>query len=233
MIRNLFIFVLLGAVAWTSYLAYNARQSSGESRQSLHSMPLVDETRNATDLLGQLVHIATKAAAQQPRTAGYSRVAPQAIYRGAIHYSPLENLEAIDVATIEQSRCDHLNVAAYALTDYVVGKAIVDFANRGRRVRIYRDKEQYAQEAARDNYVASLFADNKNISIRVKGSRTLMHLKAYSDGCVLREGSANFSPSGEKQQDNTLTLTSEQNAVRAFEADFDSMWNRPDNRIIQ
>ena len=233
MIRNLFIFVLLGAVAWTSYLAYKARQPSEESRHSLHSTPLVDETRNATELLGQLMHIATTAAAQQPRAAGYSRVAPQAIYRGAIHYSPFENLEAIDVATIEQSRCDHLDVAAFSLTDYVLAKAIVDFANRGRRVRIYRDKEQYAQEEARDNYAGTLFAGSKNISIRVKGSRTYMHLKAYSDGCVLREGSANFSPSGEKQQDNTLTLTSDQNAVRAFEADFDSMWNRPDNRIIQ
>ena len=158
---------------------------------------------------------------------------PAAIYRGAVHYSPFENLEAIDSATILNSRCDHLDIAAYSFTDHLLAQAVTEYANRGHRVRIYRDKDQYSQEESRNNFVAQQFAGNRNIAIRVKGSRTLMHLKAYSDGCVLREGSANWSPSGEKQQDNTLTLTSDVNAIRAFEADFESMWNRPDNRIIQ
>jgi hypothetical protein len=233
MMRNLFIVVLLGAVAWTSYLAFSSHQIPDTRHEHPTPIPLGDEARNATNVLGQLMHIASNAVAQPSRSAGYSRVAPPAIYRGAIHYSPVENLEAIDSATILNSRCDHLDIAMYSFTDFILAKAVVDYANRGHRVRVYRDKDQFSQEESRNNFVAQQFAGNRNIEVRVKGSRTLMHIKGYSDGCVLREGSANWSPSGEKQQDNTLTLSSDVNAIRGFEADFELMWNRPNNRIIQ
>jgi hypothetical protein len=60
-----------------------------------------------------------------------------------------------------------------------------------------------------------------------------MHDKAWSDGCMLREGSANWSPSGEIKQDNTLTLTAAHDAINAFETSFQAMWARPDNQVIQ
>ncbi len=186
MIRNLFIVVLLVAVAWTSYLAYNAHQLPGNHQQHSIPVPLTDEARNATNVLGQLMHIASTAAAQPSRTAGYTRMAPPATYRGAIHYSPVENLEALDSATILNSRCDHLDVAMYSFTDWEIARSIVTYANRGHRVRVYRDKGQYSQEESRNNFVAQQFAGNQNISVRVKGSRTLMHIKGYSDGCVVR-----------------------------------------------
>ena len=60
-----------------------------------------------------------------------------------------------------------------------------------------------------------------------------MHLKAWSDGWILREGSANWSPSGEKEQDNTLTFLSDSASVNNFEAAFEAMWDRPDNIVVQ
>lgn len=233
MIKNLFLVVLVGAVGWIGFLALTQRQSPADRPQYSNSIPFTDETRNATSLLGQIVHLASNSAAPHGRSTGYDRMAPPAVYRGAVHYSPLENLEAIDSATILNSRCDHLFISMYAWTDWELAKAVVAFANRGHQVRIYRDRDQYSQEQSRNDFVAQQLAGNRNIAIRVKGSRTLMHIKGYSDGCVLREGSANWSPSGEKQQDNTLTLTSDPNAIRAFEVNFNAMWNRPDNRIIQ
>lgn len=151
----------------------------------------------------------------------------------AIYYSPWQNLEAIDSSVITHSRCDHLDIAMYSFTDRQLALAILSFANSGRQVRIYRDLEQYEQETRRGNRVAQMFQGNPNISIRVKGSRTLMHIKAWSDGCVLREGSANWSPSGEKWQDNTLTLTTDKTSIHNFEADFQSVWNRSENEVIQ
>jgi phosphatidylserine/phosphatidylglycerophosphate/cardiolipin synthase-like enzyme len=114
-----------------------------------------------------------------------------------------------------------------------LAEAITRFAGNGRKVRIYRDREQYDQEDRRGSHVGNLFHGNRNIAIRVKGSRILMHIKGWSDGCTLREGSANWSPSGEKQQDNTLTLTADPGAIRAYEANFNKMWSRADNQIIQ
>jgi hypothetical protein len=60
-----------------------------------------------------------------------------------------------------------------------------------------------------------------------------MHLKAWSDGEVLREGSANWSPAALKRQDNNLRFSRDPNEVKAFEADFETMWNRPSNTVVQ
>ena len=53
-----------------------------------------------------------------------------------------------------------------------------------------------------------------------------MHLKAYSvDGEVLRTGSANFSTSGERAQDNDLIVIRNARAAAKFDAHFERMWD--------
>ena len=117
----------------------------------------------------------------------------------------------------------------YAFTDHALADAIVRAANRGQKVRIYRDWQQYKEEEGRDQYVAHAFANKPNIAIRVKGTRDLMHLKEFSDGRIVREGSANWSPSGEKRQDNSIIVLSDAPSVEGFESKFNDMWERPNN----
>lgn len=164
---------------------------------------------------------------------GGGETAPIKAGVGAVYYSPWQNLEAIDYGAIVQSRCNHLDIAAYAFTDSKLAEAVVAFAQSGRPVRIYRDREQFEQEQKRNTRVSDMLGAMPNISVRVKASSVLMHQKAWSDGCILREGSANWSPSGEKQQDNTLTLLNDSVSIGNFEAAFEAMWNRPDNLVIQ
>jgi phosphatidylserine/phosphatidylglycerophosphate/cardiolipin synthase-like enzyme len=60
-----------------------------------------------------------------------------------------------------------------------------------------------------------------------------MHLKSYAvDGQTLRSGSANFSASALKHQDNDLVLTRDAATVRRFELDFNQLWSRPDNERL-
>jgi phosphatidylserine/phosphatidylglycerophosphate/cardiolipin synthase-like enzyme len=127
----------------------------------------------------------------------------------------------------------HLDIAMYAFTDHILADAVADAAERGVRVRIYRDAQQYGQESRRDPYVARKLATEQNISIRVKHSSDLMHLKEWSDGSRLREGSANWSPSGEKRQDNSAAVFNNKQASQAFERKFQDMWDRPDNLQVQ
>jgi phosphatidylserine/phosphatidylglycerophosphate/cardiolipin synthase-like enzyme len=71
------------------------------------------------------------------------------------------------------------------------------------------------------------------ITIKVKESSILMHLKSYLvDGKTLRDGSANFSPAGEETQDNSLTLTDDPQAVALFKSKFEAMWARQDNLTV-
>ncbi len=151
---------------------------------------------------------------------------------GAVYYSPWQDLEAIDYNTIVQSRCNHLDIAAYAFTDWKLAEAVVAFARSGRPVRIYRDREQFEQEQKRSVRVSEMLRTMPNIAIRVKSSSVLMHQKAWSDGCILREGSANWSPSGEKLQDNTLTFLNDPASINNFEAAFEAMWDRPGNLVV-
>jgi len=55
---------------------------------------------------------------------------------------------------------------------------------------------------------------------------------AYSiDGQVLRTGAANFSTSGERQQDNDLVIIRDAGAAAKFDAHFERMWDAAEPMI--
>ncbi len=61
--------------------------------------------------------------------------------------------------------------------------------------------------------------------------RDSMHLKSYLvDRRTLRTGSANFSYSGERFQDNDVVLLESPALAGAFARNFETIWARTDNR---
>jgi phosphatidylserine/phosphatidylglycerophosphate/cardiolipin synthase-like enzyme len=153
------------------------------------------------------------------------------------HFSPSENLEHIDREHLLAAQ-HTLDIAMYAFTDQYLAEAILDRARAGVQVRIYRDHDQFEQEQRRANdrrqSTTEIFAGQPNIQIRVKGSRELMHLKSYLvDGRALRTGSANWSPTGEKRQDNNAHFTTDPQQVKAFQSAFEQIWQRDDNQRVQ
>lgn len=93
--------------------------------------------------------------------------------------------------------------------------------------------EQAVSDASSEAVIARLAA-TPNVEVKIKHSRVLMHLKSYAvDGQTLRSGSANFSASALKHQDNDLVLTHDASSVRRFELDFNQLWARPDNERLQ
>lgn len=92
--------------------------------------------------------------------------------------------------------------------------------------------EQDAPDPGNQALISRLAA-TPNVEVRIKHSRVLMHLKSYAvDGHTLRSGSANFSASALKHQDNDLVLTRDAATVRRFELDFNQIWVRPDNEHL-
>ncbi|MHB1285541.1 MAG: phospholipase D-like domain-containing protein [Leptospirales bacterium] len=161
------------------------------------------------------------------------------------HYSPEENLEAIDVDLIDHAR-QSIEIAMYAFTDRPIADAVIRAAARGVHVWIYRDEIQVKDRGDKmRRLMSSAPGQHGLISIEVKrnSSRNIMHLKAYEiDGKWLRTGSANWSPPGEgawcsrgerlhrDQQDNNLFITNDSREVRRFESTFRRIWNRGSNR---
>jgi phosphatidylserine/phosphatidylglycerophosphate/cardiolipin synthase-like enzyme len=153
------------------------------------------------------------------------------------HYSPFENLERIDADRIGNAQRT-LDIAMYAFTDKYLADTVLNAARRGVQVRIYRDHQQFQDEERKsgehnDVSTSGMFAGQSNIQIRVKKNHELMHLKAYAiDGRMLRDGSANWSPSGLKRQDNNARFTTDPAQVKAFEQVFEEIWDR-DNEVVQ
>ena len=156
------------------------------------------------------------------------------------HFSPTENLEELDVKYLRQAR-ESVDVAMFAFTDQRIAEALKQLAVGHVKVRIYRDQGQFREEeekAARFRGLSTslLLRGSVNIQIRVKQGpeRDLMHEKAWClDHRLLRDGSANWSPSGEMTQDNQIHITTDTRQIAGFERTFEEMWSRPSNRVIQ
>ena len=156
------------------------------------------------------------------------------------HFSPAENLEQLDIDQIALAHRT-LDIAMYAFTDRYLAEAVIEAAHRGVQVRIYRDRSQFEEEQRNadlhhERSLSDMFHRQPNIEIRIKNSneRNLMHLKAYLvDGKLLRDGSANWSPSGLKRQDNNSHFTTDPGQVHAFQQVFEEMWARRNNQVAQ
>ncbi len=133
-----------------------------------------------------------------------------------VHFSPEVRLDAIDVQLIGAAK-QSIDFASYALTDPIIIDALTDADHRGVAVRIVLDPRE------RHDFVKlGDLSDN----VRIKRGGPYMHLKAYSvDGEVLRTGSANFSTSGERAQDNDLIVIRNAGAAAKFDAYFERMWD--------
>lgn len=132
------------------------------------------------------------------------------------HYAPRENLEHIDVALLNGAR-ETIDFAGYIVTDRPVIDALNAAKARGVSVRLLLDHTQ-RHDLERLAPVLS--------EARKKRRGPIMHLKAYLiDGRLLRTGSANFTASGLKQQDNDLVVIDDTAAAFRFEQNFERMWD--------
>lgn len=151
----------------------------------------------------------------------------------SIYFAPEQDIARSDRAIIQHAHRS-LRIAMYSFTDRRIAKDLVDACRRGVDVDLYRDREQFEQEAARGNEVRSILAECRGIHLRVKGTDELMHMKAFvADDSIFREGSGNWSVSAARYQDNEVSVSSDISEIKAFDEAFAVMWQRSNNQIIQ
>ncbi len=177
----------------------------------------------------------------EPSRAPAARIeTPSGIVLAEDHFSPDENLERLDLEHLQKAQRS-VDIAMYAFTDKYLAEELARLAERGVVIRIYRDREQFEGEQRhagehRSQSTSEMLRGMRNVSIRVKpsGRRDLMHLKAYVvDGSLLRDGSANWSAAGLKEQDNNVRYTTDPAEIRAFQQAFAEMWARPGNQSVE
>jgi phosphatidylserine/phosphatidylglycerophosphate/cardiolipin synthase-like enzyme len=149
------------------------------------------------------------------------------------HYTNPADVSQVDMATIAAATAT-IDVAAYTLTHPGIISALIARARANVQIRLYLDRTELEAEArgnaALTNSPLGPLVAAPNVQTKVKESSVLMHLKSYCvDGKLLRDGSANFSPLGECEQDNSMLLTDDPATITLFRTKFVAMWNRPDN----
>lgn len=133
-----------------------------------------------------------------------------------LHYAPRENLEHIDLALLNGAR-ETIDFAGYIVTDRPVIDALNAAKARGVSVRLLLDHTQ-RHDLERLAPVLS--------EARKKPGGPIMHLKAYLvDGRTFRTGSANFTASGLKQQNNDLLVIDDVHVAETFAHEFERVWS--------
>lgn len=148
-----------------------------------------------------------------------------------LHYGPSKETAAVDLETLARARTS-IDMAAYVLTDRGVIDALAEAAHRGVKVRVYLDADDSARPKDKTADALSALGATSGVAIRRKApGRDSMHLKSYLvDRRTLRTGSANFSYSGERYQDNDVILLESPALAGAFTRNFETIWARADNR---
>jgi phosphatidylserine/phosphatidylglycerophosphate/cardiolipin synthase-like enzyme len=147
-----------------------------------------------------------------------------------VSYGPSPQTAAADLAALATARRS-IDIAAFVLTDRDIVAALSAAARRGVAVRIYLDRDEVDRAGGRVADDLAALAAVPNVAIRTKARRSeAMHLKSYAiDRKLLRTGSANFSWSGERFQDNDVVLLDSAPLAVSFTHMFEAMWARPDN----
>jgi phosphatidylserine/phosphatidylglycerophosphate/cardiolipin synthase-like enzyme len=145
-------------------------------------------------------------------------------------YAPESNLERSEIETLRTAKVS-VDVAMYSFTDRELAAELVRLARSGVRVRVYRDSRESMQENQRGSSTTPMLLAG-GVEVRVKASQDLMHFKSYViDGTLLRTGSANWSPTGLKRQDNDVHYELDTTLAALFETRFEAMWERATNRM--
>ncbi len=147
-----------------------------------------------------------------------------------ILYTPSPEALHVDVETIGGAR-RKIDMAAYVLTDRSLMAALQQAARRGVKVRLYLDRSFTTRGQSKSEDAFADLAATPNVTMRFKSREAgMMHLKSYSvDDRLLRTGSANFSYSGGRFQDNDVVIFNSPAHAANFGALFEKMWARADN----
>ena len=115
-----------------------------------------------------------------------------------------------------------LDICVFTIADDRLTDAILDCHARGVQVRVVSDNDKQ-HDSGSD--IARL--RDRGVPVRLDDAPYHMHHKfALVDGCVLANGSFNWTRSATEKNDENLVVTDDANLVRVFGLQFEKLWQQ-------
>lgn len=115
-----------------------------------------------------------------------------------------------------------LDICVFTIADDRLTDAILECHARGVQVRVVSDNDKQ-HDSGSD--IARL--RDRGVPVRLDDAPYHMHHKfALVDGCVLANGSFNWTRSATEKNDENLVVTDDANLVRVFGLQFDKLWQQ-------
>ena len=115
-----------------------------------------------------------------------------------------------------------LDICVFTIADDRLTDAILECHARGVQVRVVSDNDKQ-HDSGSD--IARL--RDRGVPVRLDDAPYHMHHKfALVDGCVLANGSFNWTRSATEKNDENLVVTDDANLVRVFGLQFDKLWHQ-------
>ena len=117
-----------------------------------------------------------------------------------------------------------LDICVFTIADDRLTDAILECHARGVQVRVVSDNDKQ-HDSGSD--IARL--RDRGVPVRLDDAPYHMHHKfALVDGCVLANGSFNWTRSATEKNDENLVVTDDANLVRVFGLQFEKLWQQFD-----
>lgn len=138
-----------------------------------------------------------------------------------VYFTPSRTCEDSIVNLIRLSQ-KTVDAAVYSINNDQIVSALKEAHNRGVHLRILTDKLQAGSKSSK---VLDLYRYGINIKVNTKFK--IEHNKfAVFDGTKLSTGSFNWTnPASEKNSENCLFITKDEQVVASYEKRFNELWN--------
>ena len=115
-----------------------------------------------------------------------------------------------------------LDICVFTIADDRLTGAILDCHARGVQVRVVSDNDKQYDSGSDIERLRA-----QGVPVRVDDAPSHMHHKfALFDGCVLANGSFNWTRSATRDNDENLVVTDDANLVRVFGLQFEKLWQQ-------
>ena len=138
-----------------------------------------------------------------------------------VYFSPGDDCAEAIVTELLSAK-EKIDICVFTISDNVISREIIKAHQKGIQIRIITDDQKVNDKGSDINEMA-----RQGIQVKVDNSKHFMHDKfAVFDTNAMLTGSFNWTRSASKYNQENIILSRNPALIKAFQAEFTSLWNK-------